>query len=137
MTNVMIKLDSDTIQKLAIFESITRTNLKDCIEDEDEIYFIVNSKDLGKAIGKSAINIKALEKKFRKKIILIGFEQDPKDFAINLLKPMNVKSMSIENEALIITIFASSKNFPSKKVKKAKMLLTKYFNNIKNVIIKV
>ena len=137
MSNAMIKFDSDMIQKLAIFESVTKTSLKDCLEDEEEINFIVNSKDLGKAIGKAASNVKLLERKFKKKIILIGFEPDIKDFARNLLKPINIKDVAVDNDLLIITLFASQRNFPSKKVKKAKLLLTKYFNNIKNVIIKV
>lgn len=137
MSNVMIKLDSSTIQKLAIFESITRSSLKDCIEDESEIMFIVSPKDLGKAIGKQAINIKALEKKFNKKVLLVGFEQDPELFAKNLLKPILIKNIQIINEDMNITLLSSQRAFPSKKVKKAKMLLTKYFNGIKNVNVKV
>lgn len=137
MSNVMIKLDSSTIQKLAIFESITKSSLKDCLEDESEIMFIVNSKDLGKAIGKQAINIKALEKKFKKKVLLVGFEQDPELFAKNLLKPILIKNIQMLNDDMNITLLSSQRAFPSKKVKKAKTLLTKYFSGIKNVNVKV
>lgn len=133
----VIKLDSEQIQKLAIFESITKTSLKDFFEDETEIMFIVNSKDLGKAIGKGASNIKSLERKFKKKILIMGFEQDYNDFARNIFKPIPIKEITLQNGLLNIIIFGSQMAFPSKKVKKAKMLLTKYFNEIKDVIVKV
>jgi NusA-like KH domain protein len=133
----VIKLDSEQIQKLAIFESITRTSLKDFLEDENEIMFIVNSKDLGKAIGKGASNIKSLERKFKKKILVMGFEQNYNDFARNIFKPIPIKEITLHNGLLNITIFSSQMAFPSKKVKKAKLLLTKYFNEIKDVMVKV
>ncbi len=133
----VIKLDSEQIQKLAIFESITKTSLKDFFEDELEIMFIVNSKDLGKAIGKGASNIKLLERKFKKKILMMGFEQNYNDFARNIFKPIPIKEITLQNGLLSIIIFGSQMAFPSKKVKKAKMLLTKYFNEIKDVIVKV
>jgi NusA-like KH domain protein len=133
----VIKLDSEQIQKLAIFESITKTSLKDFFEDELEIMFIVNSKDLGKAIGKGASNIKLLERKFKKKILMMGFEQNYNDFARNIFKPIPIKEITLHNGLLSIIIFGSQMAFPSKKVKKAKMLLTKYFNEIKDVIVKV
>ena len=136
MSNV-IKLDSDQIQKLAIFESITRANLKDFLEDETELTFIVNSKDLGKAIGKGANNVRVLENTFKKRVLIIGFEPDFKDFARNLFKPIAIKNMLLQNDSLIINIFGSQMAFPSKKVKKAKILLTKYFSNIKDIIVKV
>jgi len=136
MSNV-IKLDSDQIQKLAIFESITRTSLKDFLEDETEMTFIINSKDLGKAIGKGASNVRMLENKFKKKVLMIGYEPDYKEFARNLFKPITIKDISLQNDLLNITIFGSQMAFPSKKVKKAKILLTKYFNNIKDVMVKV
>ena len=136
MSNV-IKLDSDQIQKLAIFESITRTSLKDFLEDETELTFIVNSKDLGKAIGKGASNVKTLENKFKKRVLMLGFEPDYQEFARNIFKPITIKNMSLQNDLLNITIFGSQMAFPSKKVKKAKILLTKYFDNIKDIMVKV
>ena len=137
MPNVTIKLDNDTIQKLAIFESITRTSLRDCIEEEEEILFVINNKDLGKAIGKGASNIKLLQRKFNKKILLIGFDSDPKLFARNLFKPIPIKNINLTNNILNIMIVGNQRAFPSKKVKKAKMLLKKYFNNIDDVKVKV
>ena len=137
MSNVTIKLDNSTIQKLAIFESITKSSLKDCIDEDEEITFLINSNDLGKAIGKNAINIKTLQRKFNKKITLIGFDINPLQFARNLFKPIPIKNITLEDNVLNIMINGSQRAFPSKKVKKAKMLLTKYFDNIKDVVVKV
>ncbi|MBN1923963.1 MAG: NusA-like transcription termination signal-binding factor [Nanoarchaeota archaeon] len=137
MAEVRIKLDTSTIQKIALFESITRANLKDCFESDDDLVFIVSPGDFGKAIGKGGANIRALEKKFNKKIILIEFNPDPEKFATNLFKPIPVKSAELEGNTMNLVIKSSLRAFPSKKVKKTKMLLKKYFPAIEEVIVKV
>ncbi len=119
----VIKLDSEQIQKLAIFESITKTSLKDFFEDEEEIMFIVNSKDLGKAIGKGASNIKLLEKKFKKKILMIGFEQDYKNFARNIFKPIPIKEITLQNGLLNMYLGPLMLYFYAKIQKPAQQLL--------------
>ena len=138
MTQAMFKLDTDSIQKMAFFESITKTSLRDCIEGDNDLIFIVNSENLGKAIGKKGSNIKLLERRFNKKIILIGFDNDPSKFMENLLKPIQLKTINLdEDDNLNVVIKSSSRAFPSKKVKKAKTLLKKYFPSIKEVNVKV
>lgn len=142
MAEIRIKLDHKSIQKIAYFEKITRAKVKDCIEKEDEMIFIISSDDFGKAIGKGGRNVKLLGKKFKKRITLIEFDQDPKEFAKNLLKPVRVKSMNFEededgNKMLNIVINTSQRAFPSKKVKNTKKLLTKYFPNLEKVYVRV
>jgi NusA-like KH domain protein len=53
-------------------EKISRVSPKDCIVENNTITYFVNGKELGKAIGKQAKNIKELEKKLKKKIEIIG-----------------------------------------------------------------
>ncbi|PIU61097.1 NusA-like transcription termination signal-binding factor [archaeon CG07_land_8_20_14_0_80_38_8] len=142
MTNVRIKLDTQTIQNLALFEKVTKASVKDCIEKDDEIIFIIDKKDFGKAIGRNGSNVKKMEQKLRKKVTLLKFDSNPEKFAENLLKPVPVKKASIENndenqKILNIVIKSSQRAFPSKKVKKTKTLLKKYFPEIQEVIIRV
>lgn len=137
MSNTTFKLGMEDIQRMQIFESITKTSLRDCIKtSEDELLFVVNSELMGKAVGKNGKNVKLLNKKFKKKIVLLGFNKDYKEFAKNLLMPVKIKSIKEENGILRIVIQTQLRAFSSKKIKKAKMLLKKYFLNIKDVSIK-
>ena len=141
MTGVRIKLDTTKIQKIAFFESITKAKLKDCIETENEILFIVSKGYFGKAIGKKGANIKLFQNKFKKKIVLLEFNHNPEVFAANILRPIQIKNITTQNDndskVINIVINSSQRAFPSKKVKKTKTLIKKYFPSIENVVIRV
>lgn len=137
MTDIRIKLDTSTIKKIALFESITKAKLIDCFDYEGETLFIVDGNDFGKAIGKKGANVKLLEKKFKSKVILVEFNKDPEKFAENILKPIPVKNINIDNTTMNIVILTNQRAFPSKKVKKTKFLLKKYFPNVEEVIVRV
>ena len=57
---VEIKLDADTLRVFAMFEGLTRASLKDVIDEEERIVFVVDEGQVGRAIGKGAINLKRL-----------------------------------------------------------------------------
>jgi len=65
---VKIKYTSELMGLMAIFQQVTRAKLKDCFFDSNSLLiFVVEPNELGKAIGKKAVNIKRLEKSFNKK----------------------------------------------------------------------
>lgn len=136
---IMFKLDTETIQQIALFESITGAKVSDCLLNGDRIIFIVAEGNIGKAIGKGGVNIKKFEKRFNKKIEIIEFNKDPIKFAKNILRPIKIKSSELVNQgtSLNINIMSIQRVFPSKKVKKAKTLLMKYFPDIKVVNITI
>lgn len=138
MAKIRIKLDTSTIQKIALFESITKAKLKDFIDYEGEIIFIVGRGDFGRAIGRKGVNARKLQKKFKKKVNFLEFNKDPKRFAANILKPIRVKRAELkEDSRLNIQINTSQRAFPSKKVKKTKFLVKKYFPTIEEITIRV
>ena len=54
-----IRLTSREMRYIALFESITGANVKDCIIDDElnRIIFVVKQGDIGAAIGKGGKNI--------------------------------------------------------------------------------
>ncbi len=137
MTESRIRLDTNTIQKMALFESITKASLRDCIESDDEVIFVVGPGNYRKALGKNGSNAKALQRRFNKNVWFVEFSSNPVQFARNMLKPIPIKSVEFDNKLLNITIKANQRAFPSKKVKKVKMLLKRYFPTIEKVSVKV
>lgn len=96
-----IKYDADIMKIISIFENMTGAKIKDCIVD-DKVLFIVEEQDMGKAIGRRGSNIQRLESMLNRRVKVVGFSHDVKQFVRNLLHPIQV--MEITEEAGNITI---------------------------------
>ncbi|MFA5357965.1 MAG: KH domain-containing protein [archaeon] len=71
-----MKLSMDEIRLMNALEKVSGANAKDCLVTENLVSFLVNEKEVGKAIGKKASNIKILEEKLKKRIEIIGFQEN-------------------------------------------------------------
>ena len=98
-----IKYSYDAMKYMSMLESLTGEKLKDCIVNED-ITFVVQENDMGKAIGKKGVNIKRMEGIFKKRIKLIEFNNNVAQFVGNLINP--VKAKEIREEDGIVNIYA-------------------------------
>jgi len=63
-----IKLTTDQMRLMSLFQNVTGATARDCVEDEkqDRVIFVVNSGKMGLAIGKGGSHIqlcKTLSKK--------------------------------------------------------------------------
>jgi N utilization substance protein A len=92
-----IKLTSNEMRYIALFESITGAAVKDCILDEElnRAIFIVKEGDVGMAIGKGGKNIHLLERMTNKKHEIIEYSDEPAQFIKNALKPAHVRELRI------------------------------------------
>lgn len=100
---IKIKFDIDTMKIMSLFESMTGANLKDCINSEGLIIFIVNDGEIGKAIGKKGINIRKLEYSLKKKIKVTEYNENLAQFIENLVYPAKVKEVKQEEKLITIT----------------------------------
>jgi N utilization substance protein A len=92
-----IKITSNEMRFIALFESITSANVKDCIIDEEQgrVLFVVSEGQVGVAIGRGGRNIHQLERMTGKKQEIIEYSEDPAQFIKNALKPALVKEVRI------------------------------------------
>ena len=100
---VRIKYDFDHIKYMALFEKITKTPLKDCIIDENQITFIINNDNIAKAVGKNGSNVKLLERKLGKKIKIVKFDNDCIQLIQNMIYPLNKIKIEKKEKGIIIT----------------------------------
>jgi len=98
-----IKFDNEIIKYISLFESLTHTKLKDCIAKEDRLIFIVDEKEIGKAVGKKGINVQRIERSTNKKIKIIAYNEDILVFVRNLIYPSRAKDIREEDNKIIIT----------------------------------
>ena len=98
-----IKFTPELMGFMSVFQRITNANLKDCFVDNNlTLTFVVNTGELGKAIGKKAINIKLLEKAFKKKVRIIEFHQEIEKFIKSIVYPSKIDAIEVQDE--IVTI---------------------------------
>lgn len=97
-----MKFDNRIIGYITTFENITRTSVKDCFFKDDELIFIVQPGQLGKAIGKNGSNVKLLAGKLKHKLRVIGFDIDPLRFVSNLLYPLKEFEIEMNDDKIVI-----------------------------------
>jgi len=99
---VRVKLDQETVGLSLVMENVSGARVKDCFQDDDTIYFIVAQGEIGKAIGKSGMNIKRVQDELHKKIKVVEFRERMEDFVRNIIYPVSVQEIVEEENAIIL-----------------------------------
>lgn len=87
---------------ISLFETITRAKLKDAVDEESRLLFVVEEGEIGKAIGKNGMNVKRLENVLNKRIRIVEFNNDLLQFVRNLIYPLAAREIKEENKIVII-----------------------------------
>ncbi len=96
------KYDTRLLNLISFFERATHAEVKDCIENEERLIFIVMPLNLRKALGKDGSNIKRLNQEMHKKIKVVEYSDNIKEFIRSLIMPLKVDD--ITQEGKIITL---------------------------------
>lgn len=104
-----IKFNKDILYFISLFEKVTKAKIKDCFEEENKLYFIVQHGEIGKAIGKNAINVKKLQNIINRKIKIVEFYPETIGFIKNYIYPIRVKEIQ-EKEGIFIIIVNDSQS---------------------------
>ncbi len=140
-----IKLTSDELRLMSLFQSITSATARDCIVDDkmDRVIFVVNKGQMGLAIGKGGSTIKQLQNMVAKKIELVEFSDDPVEFIRNMLNADMVNDVRISERSdgtkqAVVTVDPRKKGAvvgrEGRNAEKARLLARRYFQ-ISNVLI--
>ena len=97
-------LNNELIQKINLFENLTKSKVKEFIEKEDKIVVIIGEGELNKAIGPKGKNIKTIENLMHKKLKVIGFNRDPLKFIRNFIYPIKPLSIELKEENIEIKV---------------------------------
>jgi N utilization substance protein A len=134
----MIKLSSDAINLIKIFEARTGAVIKDCIIQGNEITFIVKEGDIGLAIGKKGSVVNRIKKEFEKEIHIYEHSENPSKFISNILFPIKVEKIDINGKDARVHIDKLQKKRAigkgGKKINTVKELVLRHFG-IENVVV--
>jgi N utilization substance protein A len=140
-----IKLTSDELRLMSLFQSITSATARDCIVDErmDRVIFIVNKGHMGLAIGKGGSTIKHLQNMVGKKVELVEYSDDACKFISNILNSDLINDIKINmridgTRQAVVVVDAKKKGIvvgrEGRNAEKARILARRYFQ-ISNVLI--
>ena len=134
-----IKLTTDQMKLMSLFQNITKATARDCIEDEkrDRIIFVVNEGKMGLAIGKGGAYIKSLQNKISRSVELVEYNEDPDKFLKNILNEKYISEIKISERAdgsfqATILVDSAKKGVvvgrEGRNAEKARLLARRYFN---------
>ncbi len=139
-----LKLSSEEISYIAIFESATGAVTKDCIVDpeENKVIFVVKKGDMGLAIGRKGANVARVKKALGKKVEIIEHADTPEEFVKNILHTYRIKSVNVEEAdgKKIVKIAVDPRDKArvigrkGKNLEKVKLLLARH-HGIDNVVV--
>ncbi|MDH3501642.1 MAG: NusA-like transcription termination signal-binding factor [Nitrosopumilus sp.] len=134
-----IKLTTDQMRMMSLFQNVTGATARDCVEDEkqDRVIFVVNTGKMGLAIGKGGTHIKSLQNIVKKNIELVEYDEDPAKFLTNLLNSKLVSEVKINKRAdgskqAIVMVDPRKKGIvvgrEGRNAEKARLLAKRYFD---------
>tara|TARA_B100000949_G_C14254207_1_gene439670 strand:+ start:777 stop:1232 length:456 start_codon:yes stop_codon:yes gene_type:complete len=133
-----IKLSSDQLKMMSMFQEISGAMAKDCVVDEkmNRVIFIVNKGEMGLAIGKNGQSIKNIKKSIGQDVDLVEYSDDPVELIANSLNPKLVKNIRLTEKpdglkTAIVSVDDSKKGEivgrNGKNAERARLLAKRYF----------
>jgi len=137
MMTSKIKLTGDEMRYIALFESVTKATVMDCLIDEktDRLIFVTKQGDMGLAIGKGGRNINMLRKMFGKPVEVVEYGETPEGLIKNSLSPAKIRNVRTaersDKKIIIVEIEPKDKALAIGKngrtIDKTRMLAKRYF----------
>ena len=133
-----IKLTTDQMRLMSLFQNVTKATARDCIEDEklDRLIFVVNEGKMGLAIGKGGSHIKSLQNKINRNVEIVEYSNEPEQFLKNILNKKYINEIKISERAdgnfqAIVTVVPDKKGIvvgrEGRNAEKARLLARRYF----------
>ena len=93
--------DVQTLQRISLFEKITKATVKDCFMLGDKLTFIVVKGHLHRALGPDKKNITKLEGLLKLRVKVIQYDEEVEQFIKNVLSPLKVVKMEMLEEGIV------------------------------------
>lgn len=138
MASQRIKLTSEELGLMSLFQNVTGAGVRDCVIDNKNgrVIYIVNPGEMGRAIGKNGIVVKTLQRLVGKPVELVEYSEDPKTFIKNALEPKYVIDVRLTekldgSKIAVVVVDAKKKSAVvgrgGKNAEKARLLAKRYF----------
>jgi N utilization substance protein A len=126
---MVIKLQTQNIRDIGLFERMTKVHVKDCIRDENCVYFMIEAGKSGLAIGKNGAVIKNVSRVLGKTVKVFEFAQDLETMVKNMIP--TAKSVDVGSDSVTVAIPNSDRSVvigrSGRNIKVMKEFLNRHF----------
>ncbi|MCI4337002.1 MAG: NusA-like transcription termination signal-binding factor [Thermoplasmata archaeon] len=91
-----IVFDTETIGYIRMFEERTGARVKDCLEAEDKLIFLVEVGDIPKAVGPAGTLVERLKGMLKKEIMVVEYSDDVETLVKNVFFAYSPKSVTFQ-----------------------------------------
>ncbi|MCG7841140.1 MAG: NusA-like transcription termination signal-binding factor, partial [Methanomassiliicoccales archaeon] len=91
-----ITFTEETLRYIALFEKVTKARVRDCMETEDKLVYVVDPGQANRAVGKGGENVIMLKNTTGKNIQVVEFSDDPETFIKNVFYNYGPEKVEIE-----------------------------------------
>jgi len=140
-----IKLSTDQMRLMSLFQNVTGATARDCVEDEKQnrVIFVVNEGKMGLAIGKGGSHIKNLQNIVKRNVEIVEYSDDATKFLKNILNSKLISEIKLNKRddgslQAIVIVDPKKKGIvvgrEGRNAEKARLLAKRYFE-ISSVLI--
>ena len=90
-----ISFDTETVGYIRLFEERTGARVKDCLEAEDRLVYLVHPGDVMKAVGPGGVLVDRLKGLMKKEIQVVEYSDDPETLARNIFYWYSPRSVAL------------------------------------------
>lgn len=94
--------DAELMKSIALLENLGKVKIKDLFQYNGMLCCIVDKKDVSLLIGAGGRKIKNIQSMFNKRIKVVGYSDDIKEFVKDFIYPMKVDEIKHEEKNLIL-----------------------------------
>lgn len=134
-----IKITSDQLGLISLFQSMSGATVKDCIVDEkgERMIFLVSRGQMGLAIGRKGATIQNIERAVKRAVEVVEWSDDPAEMIKNALDPRFVSEVRITDrldgtKSAVVVVDPRKKGAVlgrgGKNAEKVRLLAKKYFD---------
>jgi len=134
-------IEMEDLMHLKLFESVTKISTRHTFVYNNTLFFCVPKKDLSKAIGKEAANVKKINFIAKKRVRILALptgENDIKKFIESIVSPIEFSELEIKPNEIILTAGNQSKaallGREKRRLKEMEKIIKDYFKKSFRII---
>ncbi len=133
-----IKLTSNELGLISLFQNVSGATARDCVIDDkmERVIFVINKGEMGLAIGKNGASIKNIQNQIGKTVELVEYSDVPKEMIINALNSKFISNVrlteKVDGSKIAVVVVDQRRKGAvvgrnGKNAEKARLLAKRYF----------
>src|SRR3989344_8202263 len=102
----MATINMQIMRYINLLDKTSHVKTSQCFMHNNSIFFAVKERDVSKAIGPAAINVKKMQEQIGKRVKIIKISEgieDAQRFIRDIVAPVRIKSIEVKDDCAVVT----------------------------------